>query len=253
VTLEVDRGGRLAARALVPLLSQVFEQVAHLSIPDADPAVLGGHHRTLSDRLVAARARIDGDPRLTDRLIDVEWALQDAGSAIETGRGGDDDQAQRAHRLLIEADAALGEIEEATRWPALDRRVRESMTIASSWVSQFGTRQEQQMLTQAGSALEHARRELRADELERQLRAVDQLTTTAYYRHPEAWRWQFERAASDVGRCTDPGRAQALASEGRAALAAGDTDRLRAAVLGLHKLLPVETREPIPGYRSDLR
>ncbi|HLT37902.1 MAG TPA: Hsp70 family protein, partial [Enhygromyxa sp.] len=37
LTLELDRGGRLSARALVPSLDQVFEEVAHLLVPAADP------------------------------------------------------------------------------------------------------------------------------------------------------------------------------------------------------------------------
>ncbi len=40
LTLELDRGGHLSARAFVPALSQVFEQVAHLLVPDAAPEVL---------------------------------------------------------------------------------------------------------------------------------------------------------------------------------------------------------------------
>src|SRR6185312_9744868 len=37
VTIELDRGGRLSARALVPSIEQVFEHVAHLLVPDAAP------------------------------------------------------------------------------------------------------------------------------------------------------------------------------------------------------------------------
>ena len=49
VTIELDRGGRLSARALVPAIGQVFEQVAHLLVPDAAPEALDarlcGHAR----------------------------------------------------------------------------------------------------------------------------------------------------------------------------------------------------------------
>src|SRR5690606_20303259 len=37
LTIALDRGGRLSATALVPATGQIFEQVAHLLVPEADP------------------------------------------------------------------------------------------------------------------------------------------------------------------------------------------------------------------------
>ncbi|MEZ4238814.1 MAG: Hsp70 family protein [Myxococcota bacterium] len=253
VTVEIDRGGRLSARALVPCLSQVFEQVAHLSIPEADPAALAVHADALGERLSVVRSRPGLQPTHVDRLLDVEWSLQDAQAALLAARGGDDDAGQRAHRLLIEADAALGEVEDATRWPELDQRVRNALLNASGWVGQLGTPQEQRMLSESGAALEHARQQRDGEALERHLRAVNQLTAAAYFRHPDSWRHQFEHLAADVGRSRDPLQAQRLVAQGREAVATGDRDRLRDAVLGLEALLPARVAQPIPSFRSDLR
>ena len=56
VTLDLDRGGHLSARALLPATSQVFEQVAHLLVPEADPDVLEASAAAMRDRLSGLRA-----------------------------------------------------------------------------------------------------------------------------------------------------------------------------------------------------
>jgi molecular chaperone DnaK len=90
--------------------------------------------------------------------------------------------------------------------------------------------------------------------VERQLSALDRLTSAAYYRHPSAWRWQFERASADLSRASDLPRAHALVQQGRAALAAGDTEQLRAATLALRNLLPADPHPLLAvGPRSGLR
>ena len=109
------------------------------------------------------------------------------------------------------------------------------------------------MLQEASAAVDRARRARRAAELQRQLRVVGNLGTAAYFRHPDAWRWSFERAASDVSRAADLTRARALVIEGREALAGGDQPRLRDVVNQLWRLLPEDDRDRHLGYGSGLR
>ena len=52
LTLDLDRGGHLSARALVPSIGQVFEHVAHLLVPDADHEVLEASAAAMQERLV---------------------------------------------------------------------------------------------------------------------------------------------------------------------------------------------------------
>jgi molecular chaperone DnaK len=253
VTLEVDRGGRLTARALVSKLGQAFEQVADLAIPHADPEALGRHLGALAERLQVVRGRIGPDPVYTDRLLDVEWALQDARAAIAEGRGGDADAAQRAQRLLVDADAALDQVEQATRTMVLDRELQQALTAASAWVSRLGTPTEQQALAELGAGVGQVRASRDPEALERQLVTVRQLASAAYFRHPEAWRWEFEHASARLDRSTDLVAAKGLVERGRQALAAGDTAGVRDATLGLHHLLPPDDVARAVGYRSDVR
>jgi molecular chaperone DnaK len=253
VTLEVDRGGRLSARALVPRLDQVFEEVAHLQIPHADPVALTDHLQALRARVLDVRGRAGSDPRHLDRLFDVDWALQDAEAALGAARGGDADSAQKARRLLIDAEATLGQIEDASVWPEIDERSVRVLAWASQWVSQLGTPQEQRMLAQTSAAVERARSTRNAADLERHLAVARQLRSAAYYRHPDAWRLEFEAAASDTSRATDLPRAQQLVGDGRAAIEEGDRDKLRRVVQDLWRLLPDDPSDRLAGHASGIR
>ncbi|MCA9492971.1 MAG: Hsp70 family protein, partial [Myxococcales bacterium] len=249
VTVEVDRGGRLSARALIPRLSQVFEQVARLVVPHADPSEMSEQLATLRARMVEARGTTDTS--VLDRLFDVEWALQDAELALNDARGGDEDAAQKARRLLLDANAALDEIAEQASWPELDLRAVQRVASASRWVAQLGTEQEQRMLAEASAGVERARQARRAQDLERHLGIVRQLSSAAYYRHPDAWRWEFEHAASDIGGATDLAEAERLVREGRANIE--DRNRLRDIVQRLWALVPRTAVDRSLGYGSGLR
>ncbi len=255
VTLEVDRGGRLAARALVPHLDQVFERVAHLVVPDAAPEALGGQLEVLRTRLgqVRARAIHAGDVPLQDRLFDVEWALQDAHGAITAALGGDADAGQRARRQLLEVDATLEQVDVAQAWPQLNSDAMLRVAWATRWVGMHGNTHEKKLLDDAVAAVERARAARQPVELQRQLRVVNELGHAAYFRHPEAWTHALDAAAADVSTATDVRRAQELVVQGRAAAAAGDRDRVRDAVQQLWALLPDDARSRELGHQSGLR
>ena len=253
--MEVDRGGRLHAQALVPKLQQVFEQVAHLVVPDAPPETLALQLDGLKTRLEAARANAmrNGDSGAQDQLFDVEWLLQDAQEGIEAARGGDDDAAQKARRTLIDADARLSDLEDSAAWPELERRARQRVAWAVSWVETHGTPHERTLVQEAAQQVERARSARRGAELERQLRVVTQLGTAAYFRDPDAWRFSFEQAASDLSQATDIGEAQRLVQMGRQAIRDGDDPRLREIVNALWRLLPADSRARTLGHGSGLR
>ena len=89
--------------------------------------------------------------------------------------------------------------------------------------------------------------------LGRQLRIVRSLGDAAFFRHPDAWNWCFEGAASRVGESHDLPRAQTLVREGRKALDRGDTGALKTIVEQLWRLLPAEAKERRLSFDSGLR
>jgi molecular chaperone DnaK len=255
LTLELDRGGHLSARAFVPALSQVFEQVAHLLVPDASPEVLTKSMSELRSRMVALRteAMRKNAVHTIGKLTFVDCAISEAERDVEAAKGGDLDAGQKARRALIDAEGILDECDAEKRWPELDHEARLALSAGAAFVVEYGTKAEQKLLQEATDAVERARKERDAIELERQLRVVRNLTSAAFHRHPDSTKWLFEDAASEVDRATDLVRAQKLVTDGRRALDRNDMSALRTIVKDLQKLLPADVRERQRGYESGVR
>jgi molecular chaperone DnaK len=255
VTIELDRGGRLAARALVPAIGQVFEHVAHLLVPDAAPEALDASLRDLRRQLMDLRTHAfrHGLGQVIEKLDRLETRLAEAERDIDASHGGDADAAQRARRALLDVDATMAEADLARKWPELDDAARHAAITASSTVGMHGTEAERALLQEVLSAMEKARRDKDAPELERQMRLASRLSSAAFNRTSEAWEWYFEDAASEVSTMRDLPRAQKLVGEGKAAVERGDTDELRRVVKALWTLLPENSEARKKGFDSGVR
>jgi molecular chaperone DnaK len=255
VTLELDRGGHLSARALVPSLNQVFERVAHLLVPDATPTALEETIRQMRVRLVALRqgaARRDAQ-RVIGKLTFAEVALSDVEGDVAAARGGDADAGQKARRTLLEVDGMLEEAEADERWPELDEEAREELAYASALLARYGEPAEKQLFEEVSKSVAQARTARHSVELQRHLRVVRNLRSAAFHRDPKAYEKLFERAASEADQATDLVKAQALVRDGRSAIARGDRVALRATVEELWRLLPVSAQSKKLGFDSGVR
>jgi molecular chaperone DnaK len=255
VTIELDRGGRLSARALVPAIDQVFEHVAHLLVPDAAPDALDAALRELRGQLAQLRtdAFRHGLGQVIEKLDRIEARLAEAEADIDAAHGGDADAAQRARRALIDVDATMADADLARKWPELDAAARQAAIGASSTVGFHGTDAERSLLQEVLAAIDKARKDKDAPELERQMRLAQRLSSAAFNRTPEAWEWYFEDAASEVSRARDLPRAHKLVTEGKAAVGRGDTDELRRVVKALWQLLPDDSAARKRGFDSGVR
>ncbi|ACY12883.1 Hsp70 family protein [Haliangium ochraceum] len=255
VTIELDRGGRLSASALVPATGQVFEEVAHLLVPTADPEVLSASLADLRKRVVELRTEAfrKGWSEGLELLEGTEEQLEAIEHDVIATRGGDEDAGQKARRSLLELDAAIGEVELRRRWPELEEKAMGELAWASDWVSRYGTAAEKQLLEEVGNAVSTARSSHNPGELERQLRVLRRLGNAAFHRHPEAWQWLFEGAASKLSSATDLPKAQALVDQGKAAITRGDEVALRGVVEQLWRLLPIDVQTRRLGFDSGIR
>lgn len=255
VTIELDRGGRMAARALVPALDQVFEHVVHLLVPDAEPSALDAAIRDLRNQLQAARtdAFRHGLMQVLEKLDRLEERLAEAERDIDAAHGGDADAAQRARRALLDVDGAMADADLARKWPELEQKARDTQIAATSLVGAHGTAAEQSLLAEVMAAVDKARADRDASELERQLTLLQRLAIGAYQRTDEAWRGYFADAASEISRADDLPRANKLVSEGKTAMERGDTQELRRVVKALWQLLPEDSEARKRGFDSGVR
>lgn len=255
VTIELDRGGRLSARALVPSIGQVFEHVAHLLVPDAAPEALDAALRDLRRQLMEARADAfrHGLGQVIEKLDRVESRLSEAERDIDAAHGGDADAAQRARRALLDVDGTMADADLARKWPDLEAAARQTAISASSTVGMHGTEAERALLNEVLAAIDKARRDKDAPELERQMRLASRLSAAAFHRTSEAWEYYFDDAASEIGSMKDLPRAQKLITEGKAARDRGDTDELRRVVKALWQLLPEDNEARKKGFDSGVR
>ncbi|MGE3547684.1 MAG: Hsp70 family protein [Kofleriaceae bacterium] len=255
VTIELDRGGRLAARALVPAIGQVFEHVAHLLVPDASPDSLEATIRDLQRQLMELRADAfrHGLGQTIEKLDKIESRLAEAERDIDAAHGGDADAAQRARRALIDIDATMAEADLARKWPELDSAAQHAAISASATVGMHGTDAERTLLQDVLAAIDKARRDKDAAELERQMQLANRLSNAAFNRTSEAWEWYFEHAASEVGNAKDLPRAHKLVTQGKTAIDRGDTPELRRIVKELWQLLPEDSEARKKSFDSGVR
>jgi molecular chaperone DnaK len=255
VTIELDRGGRLSARALVPSIGQVFEHVAHLLVPEAAPEALDSALRDLRRQLMDTRADAfrHGLGQVIEKLDRVESRLSEAERDIDAAHGGDADAAQRARRALLDIDATMADADLARKWPGLEAAARQTAISASSTVGMYGTDAERALLNEVLASIDKARRDKDAPELERQMRLASRLSAAAFHRTNEAWEMYFEDAASEIGTMRDVPRAHRLINEGKAARERGDTEELRRVVKALWQLLPENSEARKKGFDSGVR
>lgn len=255
VTVELDRGGRLSARALVPAVNQVFEQIEHLIVPETSRESLEANLEPLRARVTAARADAfrRGLTKAIDKLGQADRDLESVAHDVAAARGGDEDAGQRARRAMIELDALLAELEQERAWPELETEAKRKIAWASSWISEYGTKAEQSLYEEVVEAVEKARKAKQPIELTRQLRLLSDLGDAAYFRHPDAWRWMFDAASSRASDATDLVRAQDLVRQGRAMIDKGELSGLRPIVQKLLALLPSDVQDRKLGWDSGVK
>lgn len=255
LTLEVDRGGALSAKASLPSQNLVFDHVEQLLAPATSPEKMAELIGQLEQRANVLRGKAfrESERKAIVSLADFEATLSTARADLEAARGGDQDAAEKARRALIECDGVLGDIEAANAWPELSARVYEEHIHASHWVSRFGSDQEKRGLAQSMDSIERALRARNAAEIERQLRAMTRLKLTAYYRDADSWSRSLDGAASNVQQATDPAKAQSLIRQGRIAEQGQNLKELERVVRELWRLFPVDQEERSLSFDSGVR
>lgn len=255
VTIELDRGGRLQARAHVAHLGQVFDRVARLVIAGSNPEELEANIEAAEGRTEELRARAfrDKDSGVLKNLSELDELLGEARDQTDAARGGDADAAQRARRLVIEAAALLDQADAVRAWPELLAEVESKRAHWLGWIALHGTAAERTSAERSGALLDRALAARNPREAERQLGNLSRLGVAAYLREPGAWHDQFLAVKGRVAETSDPARARAAVERGERALSADDQPGVQNAVRELWGLLPPDARDRELGHDSGVR
>lgn len=239
ITIEVDRGGNLQASALIVDQKKLITGVAEILTPSADPAALQLGFNQVQGRLMQqqrdAFARRDQGAiaaldQLAQKLRSVSKDL-----ALATN---DQDAALRAQRNLMEAEAELEAFESRDQLEELLNECQNVYFNTRHQVEQYGNEVEKKMLTDCEARFNKAIELKRVQEVERLIEQMTSLFYSAYRRNPDYWINQFHSACSRLHEASQLNRANALAAEGRAFLAASNLQGLESCVRQLWNLIP---------------
>jgi molecular chaperone DnaK len=255
VALELDRGGQLRAQARIVAANQIFRDVALLVTPQASPETLDAALTKLRARAAdLSRAAFQGGAgQSAGRLSLILTQLDASQQTIAAAHGGDPDALEQARRQLLDLDAQLAEIEAERAWPELAQRIDKEFSMAIGWLARFGDDAERATLSKAQEAAKRAFVGRDAEEVERQLLLINQLSNAAYLRHPDAWEFEFDFYAARVSESTDIRQAAKLVENGRAALRRRDIPALRGIVYELSRLHPIDRQKRDLGHGSGVR
>jgi molecular chaperone DnaK len=240
VTIELDRGGRLAASGCIPSTGDVFGHVAQLITGKVVPSELAPRIEELRTRLRDTRTKAfkHKAQKAITVLSSAEAMLDDCAIATQRAQGGDQDAGERAQRLLIDADALIAEGEGEIAWPDLDERARSGLTRWAGWIAEYGTAIERQALEETTRAMEKASLARNAREVRHHLATIAHLGNAAAMRSEGAWESELDYQISQITKSRDPKAAAKLVAEGQRAIQVRDKAALEAAVRGLWELAP---------------
>lgn len=254
VILELDRSGRLEARARLPGGLGVREHVAHLLVPAADPVAVQSELARAQSSIDRLRQLAFKERRTEDlvRLGQLQTQCVEAQSILDLCEL-DLDASSAARGRAAEITAALETLQDARRLVELESAALATVTWANTWVSLRGTPRERTMLEEHARAIDDARERGDTVHLQRQTRLAAQLGESAWLRDPRSWGMLFERICADLDRAIDLPRAHALVDRGREALAREDWGGVRSIVERLRPLMPVNERARRMAHGSGVR
>lgn len=239
ITIEVDRGGNLDAKALIVDQQVLITGVAQLLIPGADPAALQAQWQSLKRRLTllqqdAFRSR---DETMIRRLSTVQEQLSEVGTDLVQIEH-DEDSSQRLHRNLMEMEAEVESLESRGQLELLVEECEGKYFDAAYHVDQWGNEVERKILAETATRFRTAAEQGRMTELERAIEQLERITASAYRRSPDFWADQFSYTAARVHEAKDLKRAQRLVEQGRALLEQGRREELRGITEALWSIMP---------------
>lgn len=240
ITLELDRGGNLAAIAHIPAINKLFNGVLHLLMPGADLKSLRKQAGVLRQRLteLQQQAFANTNSSRISRYTTWQNELERAEHDLTLLQGNNQEAGLRSGHTLTAIEEKLVREEAVIH---LEDKISEDtigLLFNYDWIEDYGTEQEKNMLARAIHALDHAKKQKKLTEYNHQRAVIKKLADNAFDRSPDAWPSYFEYAAARVHEASDLQKAYHLVEKGWQALAESNIPKLKKIVYKIWQLLP---------------
>jgi molecular chaperone DnaK len=250
VTVEIDGSSTVRAKAYVPFLDQVFEQVLSTKLVPSTPEELEQDLELAFRR----REKLEESPEGEVVVGEIgDGPFDEVIRDIAAASLGDQDAALRAQRRLLELHERLDKAETDVRWPRKVSEAHHARVSTSGSIEEHGSPADQELFTgldkEVGIAI--AARDLRT--LERKTSALWRLRHRVLSRRPEYWIdlfWWLERRKESM---SPRRRALGLIEEGKSAIDRQDYHTLERVVVDLDVILAPEDTDRPPGLRSHVK
>ncbi|MFV2022539.1 Hsp70 family protein [Micromonospora sp. LOL_023] len=248
VTFEVDTSNLVSVVADVPLIQTQFDAVINLDdVRAPQPAALAAALADAEQRLtaVAESTGSSTDPAVRQRLrrLDEEGTVTTAREQVRAASV-DAGAAATAEDRLLELNAQIDDIEEATERPVLVRELQDRMAESRDLVASVGSRADQQELANLDRRATAAIESQNSTRISEVVGLVTDFIVSIERRQPGWAAAAFYWLRSEQARMQPASQAAALVREGEQALANNDERVLDSVNSRLARLLPRDVQTP---------
>ncbi len=239
VSIEIDRGANLTAKALIKSQDKVIEGVADLIMISATPESLKANHQQLQQTLIRLQQEAfrEKDEESICALDKILVRFQSISTDIARCNN-DEDACLRAQRNLLDIEADLENITARGQLEELLESCRDTYMDAQHSVYTWGNDVEKNMLAECSARLQQAFDTKRNTELERLIEQMNKIRHSAYRKSDDFWQDYFEHYVSRIHEAKNLKEANRLADEGRKLIASNNKAGLSSIVNQLHSILP---------------
>lgn len=245
-TLDIDESGIIKATAFVLVADEEYQDVINYDAyreSARDPDHLKEEFGIQRERLAKARKQAEASsaaPALARlRAIDDERRIEEVDSALQAV-GTDPEAGDLCEKRLLDLRIAIDGVEDALRWPELERDARAEIEQARKAIREHGRPEDHEPLEHYIAEVERAIEAQDPDVLEAKNLDLCRFYYSVLDRKGIVQAALFEQLRGKRGQMTDQAQADQLIARGQQAMQSGDADTLRAVNQQLMSLVPSE-------------
>jgi len=256
ITLRMDESRRITVNVFFPYLGETIEDVLlpHIQ-PNVDPnwvvEVRGTIKRKVDNFTLEL---IEIDELKTDDLEEIKGELYETEELIDKGLD-DYDRGLTVKNRLNELLIRLDEIERDIKWPLLEKKARDEITVTKDSLERYGTEQDREIFTHLQAKLNRVVEAKNPKLVESAISELQTFKWQVCFRNPKFW---IDRLLN-IGdyfheiHWSNRRRANELLNEGKTALSTnGYSDQIPKTVVQLWDLMPEDDVEKTKTPRDDL-